>query len=267
MNNLVIKSVLTFLLMFLFLPVSANNSGSDLVVIKEKTFPTSQGKTVFVKISGGDIKVNSWDKNEVYVKILGNENAEEKLEFELNNTESGVEIISRKKDSGINWFQNIKLRVEIIVPGKYNSDLNTSGGDIYYAGIIGTAKMNTSGGDIDGKNFEGKLDISTSGGDIALYGRDAEIDAHTSGGDIFLDYEGKNAGIDLSTSGGDITIKLPGDLSASLELSTSGGEISCSYKMSNVIKMSKSKLVAELNGGGVKLSAHTSGGDVEVLSK
>ena len=239
----------------------------DLKIIKEKTFPTVEGKTVFVKVSGGDVLLSSWDKNEVYVKILGNDNAEEKLEFELNSTDDGVEIISRKKDSGMSWFHNIKLRVEIKVPGKYNSDINTSGGDISYSGINGSAKLNTSGGDVEGKNFAGRLDVSTSGGDISLNGKDTEIDAHTSGGDIDLHYSGTNMGIDLSTSGGDITVKVPEDFNASMELSTSGGDISCSHKMSNVTKMSHSKLIADLNNGGKKLSAHTSGGDVEILSK
>jgi hypothetical protein len=37
--------------------------------------------------------------------------------------------------------------------------------------------------------------------------------------------------------------------------------------MSNIKKLSGSKLVGDLNGGGEKLSAHTSGGDVSVDSK
>ncbi len=240
---------------------------NDLKLIREKTFPTTEGKTVHVKVSGGDVLLSSWDKNEVYVKILGNENAEERLEFDLNSTDDGVEIISRKRNSGINWFHNIQVRVEVKVPQKYNSDINTSGGDISYSGINGIARLNTSGGDVEGENFGGRLDISTSGGDISLNGRDTEIDARTSGGDIELNYSGTNMGIDLSTSGGDITVKLPDDFNASIELSTSGGDVSCSHKMNNVTKMSHSKLIADLNSGGKKLSAHTSGGDVEVLSK
>ncbi len=253
-NHLIFSSVLNF-------------NHDDLKLIKEKTFPTSEGKTVVVKVSGGDVLLSSWDKNEVYIKILGNENAEEKLEFEFKNTDNGVEIMSKKKDSGMNWFHNIKLKVEVMVPSNYNSDINTSGGDISYTGISGSAKLNTSGGDVDGKGFNGILNISTSGGDIDLQGTDTKIDANTSGGDISLNYRGTNMGIDLSTSGGDITVKLPEDFNASMELSTSGGDVSCSYTMSNVTKMSHSKLIADLNEGGEKLSAHTSGGDVEILSK
>lgn len=271
MKNYIQKTtVLIAVLLIANIPVLSaipNLRFDDLKLIKEKTFPTTEGKTVHVKVSGGDVLLTSWDKNEVYVKILGNENAEEKLEFDLNSTVDGVEIISRKKNSAMNWFHNIQVKVEVIVPQKYNSDINTSGGDISYNGINGIAKLNTSGGDVEGENFRGRLDISTSGGDISLNGSNTEIDAHTSGGDIELNYSGTNMGIDLSTSGGDITVKLPDDFNASIELSTSGGDVSCSYKMNNVTKMSHSKLIADLNSGGKKLSAHTSGGDVEVLSK
>jgi hypothetical protein len=37
--------------------------------------------------------------------------------------------------------------------------------------------------------------------------------------------------------------------------------------MSNVKKTSSSRLVADLNGGGEILSAHTSGGDISVVEK
>jgi len=108
---------------------------------------------------------------------------------------------------------------------------------------------------------------STSGGNIYLFCRDALINAETSGGDIMLEYEGENKGIDLSTSGGDIEVKVVKEINASMELSTSGGDVSCSLNMSNVKKSSGSRLIGDLNGGGEKLSAHTSGGDISVTEK
>jgi len=260
-------TVILFLLNVTIATGAQNRNHEGLKLIKEKSFPTSEGKSLYVKVSGGDIVVNSWNKNEVNVKILGDDNTEDKFEFELKNTDNGVEIIARKKNSLLNWFSSIKLKVEIIVPEKYNSDINTSGGDISYDGIDGIAKLNTSGGDVNGVSLTGKLDISTSGGDISLSGKDTEIDAHTSGGDIELNYSGTNQGIELSTSGGDITVRVPKDFIASMELYTSGGEVSCSQIMSNVKKLSDSKLIADLNGGGNKLIAKSSGGDIDVLSK
>ena len=239
----------------------------DLQLIEEKTFSISPGKDLAVDVSSGDVIVTYWDKTEVYVKILGNENAIEKMEFTLEGNEEMVKVLAKKKSSISSWFSNIGIKIEIKVPSEFNVDVNTSGGDIKYGGISGNAVLNTSGGDVWAEKFVGNLNISTSGGDISLIGGDTKINAETSGGDIKLDYKGKNKGIDLSTSGGDIVIKLPEEFKASMQLSTSGGDVSCSLNMSNVKKSSGTKLVGDINGGGEKLSAHTSGGDITVTNR
>ena len=239
----------------------------DLQLIKEKTFSIAPGKNLSVKISSGDVIVTSWDKAEVNVKIRGNENALDKMEFKLEGNEEMVEVIGEKKSSVSSWFSNVRVEIEIKVPAEFNVNVNTSGGDIKYGGVSGNAELNTSGGDVWGEKFGKSLNISTSGGDISLIGGETKINAETSGGDIKVDYKGENKGIGLSTSGGDIAIKLPEDFKASIELSTSGGDVSCSLKLSNVEKLSDTKLIGDLNDGGEKLSAHTSGGDIIVTRR
>jgi hypothetical protein len=243
------------------------STDGNLQIIKEQSFSISPGKDLIVDASSGDVKVTYWDKAEVYVKIRGNENAMEKMDYTIEGDDELVKVVAKKKSSINSWLSNISLEIEIKVPTEFNVDINTSGGDIKYGGVSGNAKLNTSGGDVWGEKFMGNLNISTSGGDISLIGGDAKIIAETSGGDIKLDYKGENKGIDLSTSGGDIVIKLPENFKTSIDLSTSGGDVSCSLNMSNVKKSSGSKLVGDINGGGENLSAHTSGGDITVTPK
>jgi hypothetical protein len=243
------------------------SSDDDLQLIQEKSFNISPGKNLYVDINSGDVKITYWDKAEVYVKILGNENAKEKMDFTLEGNEEEVKVTGKKRSSASSWFSNLNLEVEIKVPSQFNVDVNTSGGDIKCGGITGKAELNTSGGDVWADKFSGSLSASTSGGDIFLFCREAEINAETSGGDIRLEYEGENKGIDISTSGGDIGIKLAREFKAVMELSTSGGDVSCSLNMTNVKKSSGSRLIGDLNGGGEKLLAHTSGGDITVMEK
>ncbi|MEJ2105162.1 MAG: hypothetical protein P8X47_11380, partial [Ignavibacteriaceae bacterium] len=66
---------------------------NDLQIIKEKSFNISPGKDLIVDISSGDVMVTYWDKTEVYVKILGNENAMEKMEFTLDGNEEMVRVV------------------------------------------------------------------------------------------------------------------------------------------------------------------------------
>ena len=243
------------------------SSNDDLQLIKEKSFNISPGKNLLVDLSSGDVKVTYWDKDEVYIKIFANENAMEKMNFNMEGNEEMIKITGKKKSSISSWFSNMNVEVEIKVPPQFNLDISTAGGDIKCGGITGKAELNTSGGDIWADKFSGVLNASTSGGDIFIFCNDAQINAETSGGDIKLEYEGENKGIDLSTSGGDIEVKVAKEINASMELSTSGGDVSCSLNMSNVKKSSGSSLIGDLNGGGQKLSAHTSGGDITVSEK
>jgi DUF4097 and DUF4098 domain-containing protein YvlB len=258
------------LVSYLFLGAANSNVTTysyDLGVLHEKTFPINPGKQLKVKTPTGDIEVTYWDESKVYIKILGDDDAEERMSFEFKNDENLVEIIADKNSSLSSWFSGINLKYEIKVPAKFNVDVSTSGGDIKLGGVNGTAKLHTSGGDIWADRVEGNLDVSTSGGDISLICGGTEIVAQTSGGDIDLDYFGPNFGIDLSTSGGDIRVDLPTDFDASMELSTSGGDVSCNLTMNNATKLSGHKIVADLNNGGMDFNAHTSGGDIDVVKK
>ena len=242
-------------------------NGDYLQVIHEKTFPIDWGKDLRIKTSGGDVTVTSWSKSEVYIKVLGNDNARDDIDYEFSSTDSYVELITKSKSNFINWFEGIALKIEVKVPEKFNTKIHTSGGELKLGGVEGDHHLTTSGGDIVCKEFTGSLELSTSGGDINLVGRNSKISASTSGGDIMLDYEGENLGIDLSTSGGDIRVKLPSNFNAAMELSTSGGEVSCNLTLNNASKLSEHKIVANLNNGGMEFSAHTSGGDIAVKKK
>lgn len=283
----------------------ACTKGDDLRTLHEKTFPTVAGKTLKVETSTGDVLITtSSGRKEVYLKVLGNNKAEEKIDFDFYSDENGVTIIAKRKSGNFfNWFSNIRLRYEIILPDVYNANVTTSGGDIkvkYLKGNInlktsggdivvnntegqlnaitsggdinvnnriGDTKLSTSGGDIKADAVKGNLSAATSGGDIVLSASDSFIKAATSGGDINLDYSGENKGIELTTSGGDIDVKLPADFNAKATLKTSGGDISCNLTSNNVTKISSSHFEADLNKGGNYLICKTSGGDISVTKK
>jgi DUF4097 and DUF4098 domain-containing protein YvlB len=277
-------------------------SDQDLKVLHERTFNIDPGKRLKLSGSTGDILLTSWDKSEVYIQILGNDKAKDKINFSFNAGKDIIEIDANKK--GFSLFDSgIKLRFEIRVPKNFHNSLSTSGGDIRFAGVegdnklstsggdltikeirgelnastsggdinferaAGKLKLKTSGGDIKGRDFSGDLTVSTSGGDIDLNGQNSVISAKTSGGNIILNYSGENRGIDLATSGGNIKISVPDNFNASAFLNTSGGDVSFNVKTQNVKKLSSSRFEGDINNGGKKLSAKTSGGTIRVNSR
>ena len=244
----------------------ASSKHDDKKVIHEKTFNISAGKKLNVNADVGDVIVTVWDKSEVYIKVIGNENTADKFDFTFNGSSDEVTVTVEKK-SGWNWFSNISLKIEVKVPKQFNINANTAGGDIKVGGVNGGIYLKTSGGDIWGDRFEGNFFAHTSGGDINLFCSNAKIEANTSGGDIELEYTGVNQGIELKTSGGDIDVRVPADFDAKALLRTSGGDVDCNLVMNNVTKLSETKIDANLNKGGKPLIAETSGGDVSVYKK
>lgn len=238
----------------------------DLQLLEHKNFRTDFGKQLKVSAESGDVEITPWHSNEVMVNIYGNENAKEKMKFVFDSDNNSVTIKSERKNKW-RFFTNIKLRYEIKVPAKFNMNISTAGGNIKVGGVNGEIYLNTSGGDIWADRVTGNLRANTSGGDIKIFSYDASIDGNTSGGDIILEYFGENKNIKLRTSGGDIKIKLPSDFNARVELATSGGDVNCDFKLNKVEKFNRTKIIGELNNGGQKLIAKTSGGDIEVKSR
>lgn len=303
MSDYTFKAILFNVFMLLVLGASISLAG-DLKLLQEKSFPAKDWENVYVNSSGADVKIQSWDKMETYVKVFGNQRAEEKLKISIEQDNGTVKVIIKRKSSFWNWFgNNISVKVDIMVPKNHNAHVETSGGDITVTSLTGVFKLFTSGGDVKLSDTNGKLKVETSGGDIRLNQHKGEMELSTSGGDIIckqtsgdieagtsggdidiettdgrlsastsggsikIDYAGVNKGIDASTSGGDVHIKLPSNFQANAHFETSGGTIENRFEHSRSTKVSRSREDAEFNGGGKTLKLETTGGDITIEQK
>jgi len=275
-----IRIILMFFLLLTFGSLFSI-SAQSLNLIHDKTFDVAPGQLLEVQTDVGDIKLRTWDRDEVHIKVYGDRDAEEDVDFYFEKTSDGVLVDAEKESGWSSWFGGIRLKYEIDVPENFNLDLKTAGGDLVVVDLNGEAQLRTSGGDINCDNIHGGLKASTSGGDVELSKIDGmisastsggdidirsangKVGASTSGGDITLYYNGKNEGIELKTSGGDIDIRIPDNFEAEVYLKTSGGDIDYQAE-ARVEETSKYKFVGTMNGGGPELNAKTSGGDISV---
>ena len=291
----------TLFLAFSFQGSKFFGNDDDPKLLVDKTLPTEKGQKLRVDTQAGNVKITSWDKNEVQVKIYGNENTEEKFEFEVSSDASGVKVNGSKK-AGVGSLNNISLKYEISVPLDYSVkvstgggnvtltdqngtvdistmggnvsvgkvtgdiDISTSGGNISVDQNKGMLKLSTAGGNIKAKNFDGNVDASTAGGNINLTGSNGKVDGSTAGGNIRLDYSGKNYGIDLSTMAGQISVDLPSDFDADADLSTMVGKVKCDFYNSEGSKK-YSNLKTKINNGGEPLNCSTMAGNINVSKK
>lgn len=296
-------AIIALILMGILL--SSNTFAKELKVLHDKNFAVKSGEKLKISATVADLNIRTWDKEEISIKVYGNNKAESKMRFEFERTSYGVRIRAEKSGS---WISNlfgsgIQAKIDIVAPKNFELELSTSGGDITVGNLKGKQYLNTSGGDIELSNTEGNLNAVTSGGDIKVHkhlgwskvetsggdiiykdcegdvngetsggditveARNGKINLSTSGGDVKLYYKGDNRGIMLDTSGGDIWAFVPADIKASANFSTSGGAVTNKIKATNVVKESSHKFVGDLNGGGNKFTAETSGGDIVVKEK
>src|SRR5438876_6281582 len=73
-------------------PIELTIVSGDLRQIYEKSVETESGRTLTASSVAGDIEISTWDKNEVEVKVMGNDEAERKLLFDAYKTDEGVKI-------------------------------------------------------------------------------------------------------------------------------------------------------------------------------
>src|SRR3990172_2351424 len=221
---------------------------SDTRLLYEKTLQTEPNKELIVTLFAGNIIVNTWTNNEVNVKFYGNDEAQDKLIFNADNTETGVKVEAMRKGTG-----NIK---------KY-----TSGGNVVVDNNKGNLNISTAGGNITANSFNGSVNVSTMGGHVTLNGSNGKVEASTAGGNISVDYSGKNLGMNLSTMGGNITATLPGDFDANAELGTLAGRITCDFADVNNKNKISCHVKTKFNSGGETFNCTTSAGNIVVVKK
>lgn len=296
---------LIILLMLLSLTLNAINlRAEDKRIIKEKSFVVNPGEKLFIEASGANINVDTWEKNEVKIQIHGSKKAESKMFVQIEKREGDIHVVTKKRDfSFFSFWGSLNVKIEVVLPGKFDTKIEASGGDVVLNDLNGEQNLHLSGGDIKLKNVSGNIIVETSGGEIDLSdcsgtlnlsstggnidckfisgnlkaftsggniivkSKNVNVVAKTTGGDIKIYLANDFKGIDAEATGGDILVELPHNSKANIEAETHGGEIECDISNIKTKKATKSKLIADLNGGGEKLIEKTSGGGILIKER
>ncbi|HEY3128543.1 MAG TPA: hypothetical protein VGL91_03735 [Acidobacteriota bacterium] len=234
-----------------------------------KSFSVTRGGLLEVSVSGGDVVLSPWEKNEVFVKADGIDRDEISY-LRMSQTGNTVRVEFRPRRN-----RSDRLRWEINLPSQFNTDIRTGGGNIEIRGSMsGSLTGSTSGGDIRVGDVNGKMDMRTSGGNMSAGKIHGDALMKTSGGDIAIDSAGGQ--VEISTSGGNIAVGnvgktlrahtsggniAIGDVGGEADVSTSGGNVAVG-KVSGNASLRTSGGNVSLRGGAGTITAHTSGGDI-----
>lgn len=220
--------------------------------------------------------------------------------WEINISKSGraIKAIAKNKNTRSFW-NNDRPSISFVVfaPKEMSTDLKTSGGHIEATNLVGKQNISTSGGHLTLENLKGTIEAKTSGGHIKLSNLEGDLEIRTSGGHIkastvtgtlsaktsggHIDLKNLKGSVKASTSGGNITADLH-SIDQYVDLKTSGGNIDINIpkntgaelnlkgtfvhgSFSNFSgQMGDNEVEGQLNGGGPKITARTSGGAVRV---
>jgi Toastrack DUF4097 len=183
------------------------------------------------------------------------------------------------------------------VKGTHN--FSSSGGGVHLEDIIGVTKASSSGGSVTATNQYGDIHLKSSGGGVTVDDANGSVYAHSSGGGVHLnnihgevDAGSSGGGVSLTgeseyvkakSSGGPVRINISGFIKE-LYLQSSGGGIDASIKNGDNLgldldlnsdkvnidlnnfsgKVEKNRVKGTLNGGGIPVYMHSSGGNVNV---
>jgi len=285
-----IKIFFGSLTLLVFFMTTINSAQND-ELSKTKSFKVNKGGRLTVDVSPGAIRITTWSKEEVEIKVNGLDE-EEFRKIEMTSDKNNVSVVYEE-----GWGSESDAEFEITVPFKFNLDLKTSAGEIQLMNDIdGDVKVATSGGDLSFKNISGELKAESSGGNISVLGNvDGVLNVTTMGGDITIgSIKGKSArvntmggeiiidncvsGVIAKTYGGDISV---GNAGGNSEFETYGGNISVGKVTGNVsmetyggnldLKGANGKVIGKTNGGNIdfnningSVDARTLAGEVSV---
>ena len=141
--------------------------------------------------------------------------------------------------------------------------LSSSGGGVTLDEAHGSVFARSSGGSVRLKNIHGDVDASSSGGGVTVTGECGSVIAASSGGSVHVNISNLNKKLYLESSGGgvDATIQNGDKLGLDLDLKSDKVNIDLS-NFSGTSK--KDRVKGTMNGGGIPVYMHASGGNVNV---
>jgi uncharacterized protein YdeI (BOF family) len=193
----------------------AQKKSDDASDYQSKSFTIQQGGLLTVDVEPGSVRIESSSKDEVTVEAEG---IDERHPDRLVMTQSGNNITVKYKDRR-SHSDNIKFN--IMVPLKFNVDVQTTGGSIKQKDVLtGDFKAESGGGSIEIDHIIGKVDVETGGGSIKVEKIEGDAKMQTGGGSIET---GTVTGtLSARTGGGSITFR---DVGGKVNASTGGGSV------------------------------------------
>ncbi len=141
--------------------------------------------------------------------------------------------------------------------------LSSSGGGVTVEGAHGSVYARSSGGGVTLEDIHGSADGSSSGGGVSVSGETSWVKAKSSGGPVRVDVRNLTEELYLQSSGGGVSAVIHDGDKLGLDLDLRSGKVN--IELHNFSGTSeKDRVKGKMNGGGIPVYMHASGGSVNV---
>jgi DUF4097 and DUF4098 domain-containing protein YvlB len=268
----------------------------------DTTVPFARGGTVELQLTGGEIIVTGWSREQVRVRA-SSERSALRLDASASHLSLGLRPGTRRSGD---------TRFEVTVPVGTRVKANTSSGDIRISGSKGEVEARTQRGDVVVEDAASRVEISALNGDVEVAGVagdlhvgnvlsgdvrvrgvTGEIDVKTVSGEIDLrdvrsrlvrvsstsgdiTFEGTidaTGRYELQAHSGDIDLMLPANAGAQLKLSTYSGGVESDFPLTllpgqhGLTNTRGKEMEFRLGGGGARITAASFSGDINIRSR
>jgi len=252
----------------------------------KKTYQVSGRASVYVSTGDGDVTVTGGDQKQIDAEVISDGYKIGANDVQIIESQNGDHVSIEVKFPHMTWHVfsgHRSLRVNIRVPHDVDLEARTGDGNIEATNLIGKLQFDSGDGNVNANNIHGEVRMHTGDGRIEGTGFDGSLDANT--GDGSMRVEGRFDSLALKTGDGSIdakvgtgskvanswnvhsgdgsiTLRLPGDLNATLEAHTGDGNINMDYPIMMSGTLSHGSVHGKLNAGGGTLSV--SSGDCTI---
>ena len=258
----------------------------------DTTVALSAGGVVELSLISGEIKVTSWNRDQVRVHATSEEG---QLQFDASNGRVSLSVRSQHGNMGDTEYQVTIPAGARLITHSVSADITTDGGsdvearsvsgDVAVSNATGRATIESVSGGLKARNVGRGLRASTVSGDVEANDITGDIDAQSTSGDIVLSGTKSSFVHTQTVSGetrfggtvdragryefhshsGDIQLAVP-STGVTFDVNTFSGDLQSDYPMTLQpgSEVGHKHMEFSINGGGARVTAETFSGDITV---
>ncbi|WP_256297102.1 DUF4097 family beta strand repeat-containing protein [Haloarchaeobius salinus] len=243
------------------------DGGTEVTETVDSQVDVADGTPVSVVGQNGSIHVTTTDAEAVEVEAVkrtrGGRDALDEVEVQLDESGGRLRIQAVYPENRDLLSRPVVVDFEVAVPAGVPVDrLATGNGAVTANGVAGDATLASSNGSVTAEDVDGYVSLRTTNGSIDATGVSGPDRAVTTNGAVDVELRALRGDVPVETTNGDVTVRTATDLAATFELETSVGDVSVDGLSLDRSTDGSDRVVGDLNGGGDRVTAETTNGDV-----